>query len=266
MWATSSAGNARYWCRRCNAKGFADAKVGQEEIEQAKKRWLKQKAEKERERQQWIEQLQNEAYWRGWHDAMSAQARKLWEGRGLTVEAQNYLELGYTESPPRGDSPALTIPYHDRQWDVVALQWRFVNPPQGMGKYSQPKGQPLPHYVTDPTATSNKLLIVEGAIKSAVTWWELVVKEDLDYNVVGIPSSTPSADVMTAVSEIDHSGGVWIMTDPDTFEGRHPPARRIGEWFDEPLYVTLPLAPDDLLVEHGWTGHDIHRFIVGATL
>lgn len=264
MWDTGPQGNARYWCRVCNKKGWADKKLSADEVAEAQERYRKQQEAREMERQEWIKQLQEEAYWRGWHDAMTANARRLWRERGLVDQAQDYLELGYTEEPPRGAGAALTIPYHNLDWDVVNLQWRYIEPAPGRGKYNQPKGQPLPVYHADPTSTSKNLLIVEGAIKTAVTWWEMAVRADMDYRVVGVPASTPSAEVMTSVCSLPHTN-VYIMTDPDTYEGKNPPAYRIGEWFDEPLYVKLPGKPDDL-INSGWTAYDLEAFINSATL
>lgn len=263
MWDKSDRGNPRYWCRRCDVKGFVD-ELSPEEIEEQKRVYLEQKIKREAERQEWIKQLQQEAYWKGWHDAMSSAARQLWERRGVPSQAQDWLELGYTDSPPgKTDRPALTIPYHspDDWGTVLNLQWRYLQQ-ENKNKYSQPKGKPLPYYVTDATSTSKNLLVVEGAIKAAVIWWELAVKSDMDYQVVGIPSSTPSAEVMDSVSSIE-ADKVYIMTDPDTFENKE--AERIGAWFDEPLYVWLPGKPDDLIVQHEWSSNDIDTYIRAAT-
>lgn len=264
MWETSSQGNARYWCRQCNVKGFVE-EMSEEEMVKQKEINAQRRMEEEAARQEWIKKLQEEAYWQGWHDAMSSAARRLWERRGLPVPAQDWFMLGYTEKPPQGPyKPALTIPYHDQHdWgQVTNIQWRYLQAEKHK-KYNQPKGQPLPYYVTDSTAPSKNLLIVEGAINAAVTWWELVAKDDLDYQVIGVPSSTPSASVMSSVSEID-ADRVYIMTDPNTFETGE--AVRVGSWFDEPLYVRLPDDPDDLLVHHGWTGANIDTYIRSATL
>jgi hypothetical protein len=261
MFAKSERGNARYWCRVCGRRGFAD-EGGVEDIAEARARRMEWEARRAAERQEKIEKLQKDAYWRGWHDAMTATGRELWSSRGLPGDAQDWLELGYTDSPPAGGSPALTIPYHSDSWDVVNLQWRLIQPDE-TGKYRNTPGLPLGAYLTDPKPSSKNMLVVEGAIKSAVVWWRLSVVAGLDYYVVGIPSSTPSAEVMEHVSGMDYDR-VYVMTDPDTYHGSSPPAKRVGGWFDEPLYVRLPAKPDDLLNE-GWSARDLDAFIRQAT-
>lgn len=258
MWDTTSKGNARYWCRVCNHKGFAEA-LTDEEMAAAKAKRMEQKMAAEAERQEKIKQIQQEAYWRGWHDAMDAAARQAWANRGLPDPAQDYLELGYTSRPPRGSGSALTIPYHDDTWSVVNLQWRYTDHSGNRNKYHNLKGMSLPIYRTDHNSTSKNLLVVEGAIKAGVVWWRMAVVAGMDYHVIGLPSSTPSADVLDEAAAIPYDK-VFIMTDPDTYGGNNCPAKRIGSWFDEALYVTLPGKPDDLLND-GWSAKDIQRYI-----
>lgn len=234
-----------------------------EQIAQAQARRLEWLAKKEAQRQEKIEELQRAAYWRGWHDAMDAVARSQWQRRGIPNEAQDYLELGYTNSPPLGGGGALTIPYHDSSWDVVNLQWRFVETPEKGGKYHNFKGLSLPVFRTETDSSSRNLLVVEGAIKASVVWWNMTVVAGLDYHVIGLPSATASAEVLDEAASTPHDR-VYIMTDPDTYTGQNPAARRVGQWFDEPLYVTLPDKPDDLL-NGGWTADDIERYIKQAS-
>lgn len=243
--------NAGAWCRRCGHFEWANdekptpemsaqaaeirAKLAQEESERLRKR---------------IKELNRQAYWRGYHDAMRDIHREEWRKHGISDNLQDYFQLGYVPSRTfyndgvEFSSPAMTIPIFDKGWEAINIQYRIIEPPVGVGKYRFTAGLPAPLYVTDPdNGIGGRCLLVEGAKKAIVSYAN--VGHEFD-TVVAIPSKTPSEKL---VHKLDCCSELFLALDPDAMQDGS--ADRIADIVGGKVYfVSLPAKPDDLFVEY----------------
>ena len=122
MFAATSQHGPRGWCRRCGFFAWADddkKMPNADELAKAEKERIRlSKLEADRIHDK-IDQLRREAYWLGWHDAMTDMQRKMWRDQGIRDGLQDYFQLGYTTNRTfyKGATPfrsaAMTIPYFD---------------------------------------------------------------------------------------------------------------------------------------------------------
>src|SRR5690606_33113438 len=138
--------NGRAWCRQCGFFAWADddQKPPSREEMEAANRERARLAALERERiTQKIKQIEQAAYWRGWHDSMSQQQRQLWLDQGIPDFFIDYYALGYVADHTyyhdggQCHSPALTIPHYEAGWQLSNIQYRLLQPVDGAGKYRQ---------------------------------------------------------------------------------------------------------------------------------
>lgn len=258
--------NAGVWCRRCGHFEWADQETPTPAKRLAMIAVRRRLAREESERlERKIRDLQERAYWRGYHDGMSDNQRQYWRQEGISDDLQDYFQLGYT--PDRtfasGDSqfhsPALTIPIFEQGWEAINIQYRIINPPAGVGKYRFTAGLPAPLYLTDPdNGVGGRCLLLEGAKKAIVTYAN--VGHEFD-SVVAVPSKAPSVEL---VHKLDACDRVYLALDPDAYQDQS--ASRIGEILgDKVRYVHLPVKADDLFVKHGGTADTFMPYIKQAT-
>lgn len=254
MWEKDSRANARFYCRVCNIKGWFDEDISKEEITAAKLKRSEEKEKQMAEQDALISQLNSSDYWRGYHDGMSAAARQLWRNRGLPDEAQDYWSLGYVDDFNRSGG-ALSIPHFVPGWELRNIQYRILNT-DGRGKYRYSPGIPASPFWGDPdeSVVSTKLILTEGAIKAAVTFWKMAVESGMyQYNVASLPSKTPSSDFLDEMATRLYSSPydeILLVLDPDAYVGdiKNSPARRIGDALGGRVrHVHLPGKIDDLL-------------------
>jgi len=253
----------RGFCRRCGFFEFVDQGERQKpltvvEIVQARQERARlQKAEQERLRAK-IESLQTEAYWRGWHDAMTTVHRQLWHQQGIPDYFIDYYSLGYCADHPYNwdgqthHSPSLTIPHWDFDKRIVNIQHRLLNPAKGAGKYRQTAGLPAAMFITDLDADKleNRVLVVEGAKKAIVTYMHLGSQLDgKDFSVVGVPSKTPGKALLSKLSECEL---IYLALDPDAYFGPNPAAMSVAQELgrERVRLVRLPVKPDDFFTEY----------------
>jgi hypothetical protein len=263
---------SNFWCRRCGYQGFTDDNRVTYKPDAAKLKELEdirqRESAKEAQRlQSKIEQLRKDAYWQGWHDAMSDNHRQLWRRQGIPDSLQDWFKLGYKEhhSYKCGDSmyesSAMTIPVFDYGWQAINLQYRLMNPVNGAGKYRFTSGLPAPLYITEPDEKlSGPVLMVEGAKKAIVIFAHMGHK----FKVVAVPSKSPGQQVIARLAECDP---VYIVLDPDAYitnRGESVPAvnrlvKMIGT--GRARIVKLPAKPDDLFVEYGINAATFERYV-----
>ena len=263
---------SNFWCRRCGFQGFTDddreatpdlARI--KELEEIRQRETAKEAERLQAK---IVDLQQRAYWRGYHDAMSDQQRELWRRAGVPNEFQDYWQLGY-KAEYRGQdfiSPALTIPYFGPNWEAQTIQYRLLDPPAPADKYRFQAGLKSSLWLADPNADmSGGVILCEGMKKAAVTFIELIAKANGRYTVVAVPSKAPGADLLATLQNADP---LYIVLDPDAYSGRTPAVNRLVKMITAPkIVVKLPVKADDFFVEYGGTAVEFFRFIdVGVTI
>jgi hypothetical protein len=252
----------RYFCRVCGEKGFVAKQPDPNQLARILESRRQQMAEEAERERQCILRLQEQAYWRGWHDGYRAAGGRQWAARGVPDAAVDYYGLGYTPKCPYAQQPALTIPYHDQSWNVQTIQYRLLS---GDLPYVQEPGINISPFWTMQciNPSDQPLLLTEGAIKGIVANWRLVVEGGNDLAVVSLPNATPKWNVVEAVAALDWPL-VYIALDPDTYSINRKGetvARGIGSAFHcDVRYVTLPGKIDDLL-NSGWTTGDVMLFV-----
>jgi hypothetical protein len=269
LFAASGGNNARVWCRRCGHFEWADAHdetpPDPARIKEAEELRAEMAKREERRLRAKIEELRRQAYWEGWHDAMSERQRQLWRQEGISDGLQDYFKLGYVEQRTFSngesifDRPAMTIPVFDVGWNAVNVQYRIVDPPNGAGKYRFTAGLPAPLYLTDPDKEpANATILVEGAKKAIVIYANLGHK----FTVVAVPSKVPGRNLIDRLKDCDP---VYITLDPDAYTDHHS-AARLGDMLGERArFVRLPGKPDDLFSQYGFTADMMQNYLNQAT-
>lgn len=268
LFAASGGHSARIWCRRCGHFEWADQQdttpPDPVKIKEAEELRREMRLQEERRLQVKIEELNQQAYWRGFHDGMQEKHRAWWRREGISDGLQDYFKLGFTERYGyyNGDtpytSPAMTIPIFDVGWKAVNVQYRIVNPPNGVGKYRFTAGLPAPLYLTDPdNEPSGKTLLVEGAKKAIVLYAHLGHK----FTVVAVPSKMPGQQLIERLGDCDP---VYVALDPDAYIadwGVKPAVNRLVSLLKgRARIVKLPVKPDDLFTRFNGTVNDFLSF------
>lgn len=274
MWAPEAGKNGRGWCRSCGFFEWADA--GETAGTPSPEALAAAQAERERlalenrERvRQKIEAIEKSAYWRGYHDAMTAEQRRIWNGRGVCDYLVDYYSLGYRTdytlawNGQEYVTPALTIPHYGPGWRLTNVQYRLQQPPPGAGKYRQTASLPAAMFRTEPEEPlTGAVLIVEGAIKSIVLYQHLgVAPLGFPLAIVGIPSKMPSGSM---IAELAGAEPVYLLLDPDAYAdgsaGRV--ATKLGR--ERVRIAKTPVKPDDLITMYGGEASDLINFLKTA--
>lgn len=274
LFAAGGGHNARVWCRRCGFFEWADQDERPDPVKIAQARKLQAtyaQAEAERIAAK-VQALQEAAYWRGWHDAMSQQQRALWHEQGIIDFMIDYYSLGfcpdhrYQHEGRQYHSPTMTIPHYREGWELANVQHRLLLPADGAGKYRQMAGLPAAMFRTEPDeALSGAVLVVEGAKKAIVTYTHLGPRP-LGFNmqIVGVPSKTPGGEMLGQLVDCEP---VYLALDPDAYtavKGTGRPAiNRLAELLgrERVRVVKLPCKPDDLLTRYKGTAEDLRHFL-----
>jgi len=274
LFAADGTGNARAWCRQCGHFEWADQDSNQrpseEEIDKARRIREKLLEDENRRLRSRIAELRQDAYWRGYHDAMREPHRALWRQAGIPDEFQDYWELGFIENKrikwngTDYTTPALTIPYFQPGRDPVNIQYRLTNPPNAGDKYRFSYGLKPDLWLTEPDSTpQNAVLLMEGMKKAAVTFIEVVARASNRYSVVAMPSKHPQSHMIEKLIDCDP---VYVILDPDAYTGRNPAALKTADLLgDRARFVRLPAKADDLFVEYGFTARDFMQYVHSAS-
>lgn len=255
-----------FWCRRCGFQGFTDdnqpGRVLTAEERQELAEMRQREARREEQRlQEKIRELQRLSYWEGWHDAMTQQQRQLWRDAGIPDSFQDYWQLGHTEY--RGDgwkSPALTIPYFERDWQAQTIQYRLLNPPAPADKYRFQAGLRAGVWRAEPDVEiKGAVLLCEGMKKAAVTFIEIVARAGRRYVVVAVPSKSPGEALLDYLREADP---LYIVLDPDAYTGPNSAVRRLVKLMPgtPKRIVKLPVKADDFF-QLGGSSYDFEAHL-----
>lgn len=254
-----------FWCRRCGFQGFTDdnkpGRVMSEaeilELEAIRKRESERETRRLKAR---MEELQEAAYWRGWHDAMTEPHRAIWRHAGIPNSFQDYWQLGFTNYQGADfESPALTIPYFGPEWQALTIQYRLTNPPKPNDKYRFQAGLRSALWLSEPDEEiKNAVLLCEGMKKAAVSFIELVAKANHKITVTAVPSKAPGQDILSGFTNCDP---LFICLDPDAYQGKtiH---RLLKLLPDVPKrLVKLPVKADDFFTMHRGTAFDFWNYV-----
>lgn len=225
------------------------AAVARAAAEQARRAEIALKDQIERA-QRALHELQQAQSWLAYHEEAKGnqQARQLWERRGIPQAWQDFWELGFCKdfAISSGDSlhhtPTLTIPIKDCQWNVVNVRHRLLNPVKPNDKYRPDRpGLPAAPFMAHPGISLNndRILVVEGEIKSMVTYQTMYTSEDKTPQVIGIPGKTQFRHIAEALKGHD----VWICFDPDAGKEALEAARMVNG-----KIITLPMKIDDAIL------------------
>jgi len=204
------------------------------------------------EAQKAVEELRKARRWMDDHDNMSAQAIAEWERRGVPEMWQSWFWFGYRENFSYAHdgqyytSPSLTIPIFDTtETDPVQVRHRILNPISPADKYRPEKAgiEALP-FLGDrslPIEAADRVIIVEGEIKAAVTF--LTLDRPL-WQVVGIPGKQIWGKL---APQLQGRKDTVILLDPDA----KPEAEKMAKSLGGALVVNFPRKIDDAIIEYG---------------
>ncbi len=193
------------------------------------------------EAQKALEDLQKARRWLEYHQMMGDGARDLWQQRGIPNEWQDYWRLGYCIScPTYQQSASLTIPlFQPNEAEPRNIKHRLLTPENPKDKYRPERsGLPaVPFYADNvlPVQAADRVIIVEGEIKAAVTFATLNYD---GWQVIGLPGK----DAFKTVPDLGGHDGVWLIPDPDGVENWRKACGGFGG-----RLVTLPGKVDDLI-------------------
>lgn len=193
-----------------------------------------------------MEELRKAQSWIRYHDNLSEETRELWRTRGIPDSWQDYWKLGYSPTcPTYHQSPSLTIPiFNPEEKEPLNIRHRVLQPENPADKYRPEKaGLPAVPFYADldlPLERAERIIVVEGEIKAAVTFLTL---DQVLWQVVGIPGKHIFEKLIPSLK--DHKETVIIL-DPDAKEQAVKMARSIGG----AKVVDLPEKIDDIILKY----------------
>jgi hypothetical protein len=218
------------------------------------------------EAQKAVEELRKARKWLEDHDSMTDAARGLWRKRGIPDDWQNYWSLGYRENftyfydnAPHS-SPTLSIPLFQPFDDEPSqVKHRLLNPVNPRDKYRpERKGLEALPFLGDrdlPIDASDRVIIVEGEIKAAVTFLTL---DHALWQVIGLPGKDAWRKIIPSLAGTD----AVIILDPDAKKDACDFARAIGG----AKVVDLPEKIDDLIIKHRLSGQWLETIFHNARM
>lgn len=270
MFGPGEGRNARGWCRQCGYFAWADegtkidpAKIAEAEV--LRREYMLRERERIAKK---IKALEEAAFWRGYHEAMTGQQRQMWRSTGIDDYLIDYYRLGYTQDRMYvhdGDeyhSPAMTIPHYGPSWHLTNVQYRLTNPVKGAGKYRMTPDVPAAMFITEPDQPlKGHCLLLEGAKKAIVTYQHI---GDKGMTIVAVPSSSPATVLLEQLRDCEP---IYICLDPDAYvpakEGAVPPVNRLAKSLgkERAHIVNLPVKADDMFVLYGGTRSDFMNYL-----
>ena len=190
--------------------------------------------------------LNESSAWIEYHNNLNEENRIWLRNRGVPDFYQDKWVLGYV--PDKAflsygkllHSPAYTIPKLDHNLNLVNIDYRLVNPPDGVGKYRSENGVPAAVFITEPGRTDQRrLFIVEGSFKAMVLFIFLVENGWEDTQVIGLPG----VNSKLYQDHIFNYPEAYIMLDPDSPETTKAISRETGAHA-----IYLPAKIDDAIL------------------
>lgn len=219
-----------------------DPKEAARRAAEAAKRAERDLQEKIEQAQKALEELRKARKWIEYHDSMDDHARQLWRGRGIPDEWQDFWKFGYTDScPVYRTSASLTMPILlPDDLEPRNIRHRLLSPENSKDKYRPERaGLPaLPFYAdtTLPLEAADRIIVVEGEIKAAVT---MVALDRPLWQVVGVPGKEAFETIAGTLKNHD---GVWVIPDPDGLEAWREKTHSVSG-----RLITLTEKIDDLI-------------------
>ena len=191
-----------------------------------------------------------------YHESMGQWAKTLWTERGLDEGMQSFFTLGACsdfEVNINYHSPTLTIPFLDEQRNLLNIQHRLVNPPNPKDRYrpetfglgSMPPFLAIPEMGFD----GGLVIVVEGAIKSMVTWSRLEIS---DFQTIGVTSKHA---FMKTADELKGKK-VLVIPDPQGEKEAYDLARAVGG-----NILEVPAKIDDYLISTNMSSNNFCSLI-----
>lgn len=218
-------------------------------------------AEKERtERQKRMEDFSTRELGEEYHSRLIEQSYQWWEKQGIRRRAVDWWKLGYLPDKHFSHAgqpftrPCYTIPKYEFGWKLINMDYRLVDPPEGVGKYRPEYGLPAALFLSRPdlSAFPEMVYIVEGSKKAMVT----TLNNPNHHNppmVIGVPSKNSWCGL---AERVRNCARVWIALDPDAQSEAQRLAAQIGK---AARVVSLPFKIDDGFMLHGLTWRGLER-------
>ena len=188
--------------------------------------------------------------WETYHEYLEdhPDLRNQWEVRGIPDTLQNWWQLGYRQNykihTKAGwwGTPTLTIPIFEPGWTCINVRHRLLNPYSPNDKYRPERaGLGSSPFIADPDIgyDTERILVVEGEIKSMVTW---LTMDEPGIQVIGIPGKGQFGKVLEQIK----GRSVYICFDPDATDQAEKAARLV-----DGRVIRLPEKIDDLIIKYG---------------
>ena len=181
-----------------------------------------------------------------------------WESQGIPQAWVEWWKLGYTAEKKfkHADEvfarPAYIIPKYDFRWTPRNVDYRIVDPPEGVGKYRMEYGLPAVPFFTRPdlSAFPGEVYVTEGSKKAMVTALHIDPDADMPM-VIGVPSKNSWCGLPDRLQNVDRA---WIILDP----GAELEAKKLATMIGSAARViSLPFKIDDGFNYHGLTWRDL---------
>ena len=208
------------WCRQCGHLEFLSDNAKPWTTQQAEeaKQLRRQLASKERKRiQKKILWLQQQTFWRQWHEEMTDSQRQLWYAEGIKDWAIVTHKLGFTTDRYKSCNGAMTIPYLHNNL-IQSLQLRLIDPPSAGDKYRFETGLEASWFRPWPEDDiSGIVLVLEGAKKAMVTWQEAgqTKYKGKDITIIASPSKHVPHRLFDELKDVEQL--IWLL-DPDAYK------------------------------------------------
>lgn len=263
-WFTDN-GKPRGWCRRCGSLFWPDDSSRPDPEALAK--WRAEQIEREQARRRSAElalaHLRDDRVWERYNDTLqqTPEARAWWRSRGIPDSYQDWWQLGWDAAHWFGnhETATATIPLFGRDWQPRNIKHRLLDPGD-CGKYRyQLAGQSQPAFLANPDGRDGRdhLIAIEGEIKAMVVH---VTLDDSHVQIIGLPGTNPSADILAALAQADR---VTLVMDPGAKPAGIKMAHSIG--VGKVWLLETPVKVDDGILAHSMTAYDVRQMLRGAT-
>ncbi len=272
----NTGGPPRGWCRQCDWKITGNQlngkKLSANERKEAREsyyKWLEAENQRLRDKLAW---LQDQQFWKMWHQNMTEAGKKLWHKQGIYDAMINIHQLGYTDDRYKDCGGALTIPYLHND-SIQTLQFRLQQPPSAGDKYRFLKGTRSSWFYAYPHEDiEGVVLVTEGAKKALVTWQTIAALDKFEYRGEKVTIvATPSKHVPNhMLAELENAELVIWLLDPDAMvkgNAKQSALMRNVEavGLEKSRVVRTVVKIDDMITENNLSGETISNMVSQAS-